>query len=327
MRAIYYEATGPAADVLKGVEFPDPVASAGEVLVRVATSGINPADVKRRVGWGGMTMAHPRIIPHCDGAGVIQAVGSGVSPARVGERIWMWNAQGGYGEAGRAFGTAAEMIALPSVQAVPLPDSYSLEAGACLGVPAMTAHRCIMADGPVVGQTVLVQGGAGAVGYLSVQIALLEGARVITTVSGRNAAERMRALGAEPVDRKAGDVADLVLTMNDGKAVDRIVEVDFAANRVTDARLISLNGTIASYSSSSDPSPQLAYYDFASKGINLRFIQGFALSPKARAEGEAWIAAHPLNIPIAATFPLEQCADAHEHVERSSTFGQTLLSI
>ena len=327
MRAVYYEETGPAKKVLTLGDLPDPVAEPGEVLVRLAASGINPADVKRRAGWGGMTMQHPRVIPHCDGAGTIEAVGDGVSPSRVGEPVWLWNAQGGYGDAGRAMGTAAEFIALPTEQAVTLPPHFTMEQGACLGVPAMTAHRCVMSDGPVQGQTVLVQGGAGAVGYLAVQIALKEGARVFATISTPEAAERMRTLGAEPIDRHVEDVASVVEDATKGIGVDRIVEVDFAANQPIDSRILARNGTISSYSSTSDPKPVLDYYAFASRGANVRFIQGFALPDNARSKAITWLSANTLDIPIAARLPLDQCARAHEMVEAGTGFGQVCVSL
>jgi NADPH:quinone reductase len=318
MRAAWYERTGPAAEVLHLGEMPDPVAGPGEVLVRVAASGINPADVKRRAGWGGMAMAHPRVIPHCDGAGTIEAVGTGVDEARIGQRVWLWNAQGGYGTAGRAFGTAAEFIALPSEQAVPLPEALSMEEGACLGVPAVTAHRCVMADGPVAGLTVLVQGGAGAVGHMAVQIARLGGARVLATVRGPEAAASVRAAGGEPVDRTDGEVVARVRALTGGAGVDRIVEVDFAANMADDAALIRPNGWIAAYSSPSNPRPVLDHYAFQSKGANLRFEQGFNLPDAARAAAERFIAAHAgaLAVAIRAVLPLTDIAEAHELVER-----------
>lgn len=318
MRAVVYRRTGPAAQVLETVTLPDPVPAAGEVLVRVLASGINPADVKRRAGWGGMAMGHDLIVPHCDGAGVIAAVGAGVDPARLGQAVWLWNAQGGYGTAGRAHGTAAELIAIAAAQAVPLPAAFGMAEGACLGVPAMTAHRCVFADGPVAGQTILVQGGAGAVGHLAVQMARLGGARVLATVSGPEGAAHATAAGAEAtIVRHQTDVAAQVLALTGGRGVDRIVEVDFAANMATDAAIIAPNGWVLSYSCSSNPQPTLPYYAFAARGANLRFIQGFNLPPDARAEAVAFVAAHAdrLNVALRACLPLDDIARAHEMVE------------
>jgi len=319
MRAAFYRRTGPASEVIETGVLPDPIAGPGEVLVSVYASGINPADVKRRAGWGGMAMGHDLIVPHCDGAGVVTDVGDGVSVSRIGERVWMYNAQGGYGTTGRAFGTAAELIAIAADQAVVLPAAFGMAEGACLGVPAMTAHRCVFADGPVTGQTVLVQGGAGAVGHLAVQMARLGGARVIATVSGPNGAAHACAAGAQDfIDRHREDVAAKVLALTAGAGVDRIIEVDFAANLATDAAILVPNGWIASYSCSSDPHPALPYYAFASKGANLRFVQGFSLPNAARAEAIDFVARHSTDIHIAvgACFRLDELAKAHQRVEQ-----------
>ena len=328
MRAAWYERTGEAARVLSVGDMPLPQPGAGDVLVRIAASGINPADVKRRAGWGGATMGHVRMVPHCDGAGVVEAVGEGVPRARIGGRVWLWNAQGGYGEAGRTLGTAAEVIALPAAQAVPLPRAYSFEQGACLGVPAMTAHRCVYADGPVDGAVVLVQGGAGCVGHLAVQMARLGGARVLATVGGPKGAAHAAAAGAETIDRHRQDVAGRVRELTGGRGVDRVIEVDFAANLKTDIAVLARNGTLASYSSSSDPNPLLPYYAFAAKGLNMRIIQGFGLPDGARRAAQGFIEDHAdaLEVAIGAVFALDDIAQAHRRVERGG-IGNTVLRL
>jgi len=331
MRAAFYTRTGPAREVLKVGEQPTPGPTAGEVLVCVRASGINPADVKRRAGWRGLQMDHPLVIPHTDGAGEIIEAGPGVERVRIGERVWLWNAQGGYGTAGRAFGTAAEFVALPAEQAVRLDDRLTFEAGACLGVPAMTAHRAVYADGPVEGQTVLVNGAAGAVGHFAVQLATTGGAKVIGTVSNEAAAAHARAAGAaEIIDRKREDVAARVLELTEGKGVDRIVDVDFGANFAADIAMLKVNGTIACYSSSSNPEPVLPYYAFANKGANLRIIQGFLIPEAARLEGEKMLARLAaegrLTVAIGATYPLSEVAAAHEHVERGS-LGNVVVTL
>ncbi|WJR65300.1 NADPH:quinone reductase [Neorhizobium sp. CSC1952] len=330
MLAATYTRTGPAAEVLSVGEMAASVAGPGEVLVRVHASGINPADVKRRAGWRGMGLDHPLVIPHTDGAGEIVSVGEGVDPSRVGERVWMWNAQGGYGEAGRAFGTAAEFIAIAAHQAVRLADSLSYAEGANLGVPAMTAYRAVFADGPVAGQTVFVNGAAGAVGHFAVQMAVAGGAKVIGTVSNPEAAAHVMDAGAfATIDRKREDVTARVLELTEGAGVDRIVEVDFGANLELDAAVLKRNGTVASYSSSSNPAPTLPYYAFASKGANLRFIQGFLIPEAQRLAGEKMIAeladAGRLKVAIGATFPLHDIAGAHERVERGSLGNVVVL--
>ncbi|TWF49445.1 NADPH:quinone reductase [Neorhizobium alkalisoli] len=331
MLAATYTRTGPAAEVLSVGEVTTPVAGLGEVLVRVVASGINPADVKRRGGWRGMDMEHELAIPHTDGAGDIVAVGEGVDPGRIGERVWMWNAQGGYGEAGRAFGTAAEFIAIASRQAVRLADALSYAAGATLGVPAMTAYRAVFADGPVEGQTVFVSGAGGAVGHYAVQMAVAGGARVIGTVGSPEAAAHAMAAGATAtIDRRREDVLARIMDFTEGQGVDRVVEVDFGANLELDAAVLKRNGTVAAYSSTSNPTPILPYYAFASKGANLRFIQGFAIPEADRLAGERMIfelaEAGKLQAAIGATFPLSEIAKAHERVERGGLGNVVVLT-
>ena len=194
MRAIWYEKLGPAHEVLKSGEMPDSVPGPGEVRVRIAFSGVNPSDVKRRAGSRDAAMPFPRVIPDMDGSGVIDRVGPGMEEKRVGERVWLHSTQWK-----RPFGTAAEYAVTPSHRAVPLPQVISLAAGASLGVPAMTAHRAVFGHGPVTGKTVLVTGGAGAVGFYAIQLAKWAGARVITTVSGAEKAELARKAGADSV--------------------------------------------------------------------------------------------------------------------------------
>jgi NADPH:quinone reductase len=195
----------------------------------------------------------------------------------------------------------------------------------------MTAHRAVYADGSIEGQTILVNGAAGAVGHFAVQLAVAGGARVLGTVSNEAAAAHAKAAGAsEIIDRKREDVVSRVLELTDGKGVDRIIEVDFAANHATDIAMLKVNGTIASYSSSSDPEPVLHYYAFANKGANLRFIQGFCIPDEARRAGEAMLARlaaeERLTVAIAATYPLPDIAAAHEHVERGS-LGNVVVTL
>lgn len=331
MRAAYYRRTGPAAEVLETGQQPDPAPGPGEVLVRVRASGINPADVKRRAGWLGAEMDHPLVIPHCDGAGEIEAVGKGVPAARVGERVWLWNAQGGYGAVGRAFGTAAELVALPADQAVPLPGRLGFDEGACLGVPAMTAHRAVFADGPVEGQTILVAGAGGAVGHFAVQFAVWGGARVIGTAGSSERARHAHGAGAETVLNRRGDVAGEVTELTGGAGVDRVIEVDLAANLETDIMVLKANCVLASYSSSSDARPILPYYSLASKGLTVRFIQGFNLPEAARAAGQAAIemlaAKGMLSVAIGARLPLGRVAEAHDLVAARHTVGNVVLTI
>lgn len=194
MQAAYYETQGAARDVLRYGEMARPEVALGEVLVRVRASGINPSDVKYRSGWSGLPLQFPRVIPHQDGAGEIEAVGEGIDSSRIGQRVWIYEAQ-----SNRAFGTAAEYVAVAADKAVPLPTTATFETGAALGVPAMTAHRCLFADGPVQGQTVLVTGGGGAVGSCAIQLANWGGAFVLATASRDDTLEAARRSGADAV--------------------------------------------------------------------------------------------------------------------------------
>ena len=304
----------------------------GDAVVRLHASGINPADVKRRAGWGGFSMTHEMIIPHADGAGVIERVGEAVSGLEAGDRVWMRNAQGGYGEAGRAYGTAAERICLPADQVFRLPPSLDFAAGACLGIPALTAYDAVFANGPVAGKTVLVTGAAGAVGHFAAQFALAGGARVIATVSNAQKAAHTRACGVEDIIlRHDENVADRVLDLTNGEGVDRIVEVDFGANLETTRRLLKPHSVVAAYSSTVVPEPVLPYYDFAFRGATLRFVQGFLLTPSVLADAVAFIdelaKAGRLQVAVAERLPLDRIAEAHDMVETGAAIGNVVIEI
>jgi NADPH2:quinone reductase len=322
MHAIWYDHTGPADQVLTFGEIDLPQPGPEDVLVRMRVSGVNPSDTKRR--GGNTPMAFPRIIPHSDGAGIIEAVGSAVPASRVGERVWLWNAQ-----FGRPFGTAAEYVVLPSRQAVRLPDSVDLTTGACLGIPALTAHRCLFVDGPVQGQTVLVSGGAGAVGNATIQLAKWGGAMVITTVSSAEKAAA-RAAGADHVlDYRKEDVATRISEITQGAGVDRIVEVAFGRNLPTDSAVIKQNGVIASYAS--DPYPQLPFYELMRKDITLRLTLVYIIPIAAREQGIADVntalEAGALRPIIAAQFPLQETALAHQAVESRQMIGNVVVKV
>lgn len=329
MRAAWYHRVGPASDVLTIGELPDPEPGPGDLLVRVRASGVNPSDTKHRAGWRGTTMTFPRVVPHGDGAGEIVATGADVPSARVGERVWVYNAVGLYDSSG-AYGTAAELCVVPANQAIPLPDGISFEAGACFGIPATTAHRAVYADGPVKGLTVLVQGGAGAVGHCAVQMATFGGARVIATVSSPEKAAHAKSAGADIVfDRRQADVAGRVLAATGGRGVDRIIEVDLGANLSIDAEVLAVNGIIASYSSTAVPEPVFPYYPLAFKGATVRLVQAFNLPAEARAHAirdiTAWARTGELAIAIAASLPLGDIARAHELVERGLVVGNVVV--
>ncbi|MDW4550252.1 NADPH:quinone reductase [Defluviimonas sp. D31] len=323
MKAVWYEAFGPAAEVLTVGTLPDPLPGPGEVLVRLRASGVNPSDVKLRAGArAGAVMAWPKIVPHSDGAGVIEAVGAGVDTARIGERVWIWN--GGWQ---RQYGTAAELIALPADQAVRLPEAADFAEGACLGIPAMTAWHAVFADGPVTGKTVLVTGGAGTVGRYACQMAALGGARVIATVS--SAGKAAHSTAGEWVNYRDADVAEAVRGMTGGEGVDRIVEVDFAANQAASLALLKPGGVIATYASASQMRPVLDFYPFMFKNITLRMILVYLLDPATRRRGEAqlteWLANRALSHAVVPGGGLEDCAAAHETVEAGTKLGTVVM--
>ena len=325
MKAVWYERFGPAGEVLVHGDMPTPAPGPGEVLVRLHASGVNPSDVKLRAGARpGATMAFPRIVPHSDGAGVIEAVGEGVDRARIDARVWVWNA--GWQ---RAFGTAAEYVALPSHQVVDLPDATSFAEAACFGIPAMTAWYALNRDGPIEGKTVLVTGGAGTVGRYACQMAALGGARVITTVSSPEKATHSTA--AEWVNYRERDVGEAVLEMTAGAGVDRIVEVDFAANQAASLALIKPGGTIAAYASASEMAPALQFYPFMFKNVTLEMLIVYQLDRATHARGEAqlaeWLAAGALRHAVVPGGRLSDAAAAHETVEAGQKLGTVVLEV
>lgn len=332
MFAAWYDTPGPARDVLRTGHLPDPAPRTGEVLVRLKASGINPSDVKRRAAWGKLRDLDGRTIPHSDGAGVIEAVGDGVNAARIGERVWIRNALGGYGKGGRREGTAAELIAIDAANTAPLPAGTDFAVGACLGVPALTAHRSVFADGSVEGQFILVAGGAGAVAHHAVQMARLGGARVAATAGNEDNIAVCKDAGAElALNYKSDDIVEQILHWTNGKGVERIVEVDFAANIERDAAMLADNGTIACYSSTSNPQPSFPYYPLAFKGANLRIIQGFLLPDEARRAGIAdianWLERNELATRIDGRFALSDIAAAHERVESGRARGNVVIDL
>jgi NADPH2:quinone reductase len=296
MKAVWYEGFGPAGEVLVHGDMAAPEPGAGEVLVRLHASGVNPSDVKLRAGARpGAVMAFPRIVPQSDGAGVIESVGPGVDPARAGQRVWVWN-----GQWRRQFGTAAEYIALPAEQAVFLPDSTAFT------------------------------GGAGTVGRYAIQMARLAGARVITTVSGPE-----KAAHAGPADHvinyREEDVAARVMEITGGRGVERIVEVDFGANLAVTEKVIAERGTIAAYASAAQMAPSIPFYPLMFKNTRLWMLIVYLLDPAMRRRGEtqltAWLEQGALSHAVAARFPLAETATAHRVVEAGDKLGSVVVEI
>lgn len=325
MRAVWYERTGAAPTVLTVGEMPTPDAGAGEVRVRLQASGVNPADVGRRSG-SYRAMEFPRVIPNSDGAGIVDQVGSGVTRFAVGDRVWLFNGQ----RNGRAFGTAAEYIALADGLVTRLPDDVSFAAGATLGIPCMTAWCALFADGPVAGQTVLVTGGAGAVGHYAVQLAKWGGARVIATVSSDVKDAEARRAGADMVvNYRTEDVAAKVMALTEKRGVDRVIDVDFGGNLATTLKLMALNSTIAVYATNGNRTPTVPMRELMEKCITLRSLVLFALPPPLLAAAQAditkWLAAGPRIHNIAGQFALAETAQAHLAVEKGDKIGTVVV--
>ncbi len=330
MRAAYFERKGPARDVILIGDMPDPEPGPGEVLVRVHASGLNPSDTKNRGGWGGYKdMPYPRIVPHNDGAGVIEAVGAGVSKSRLNERVWLYESQ----RDGRAFGTAAELVSVPERKAVRLPDAAGFELGACLGVPAMTAHLCLFANGGLQGQTVLVQGGGGAVGHAAIQLARWAGAYVITTVSRPAQAQAAREAGAHIViDRKQEDVVDRIRAATAGQGVDRVVEVAFEDNLETNLQVLKVDGVISTFASgSADAAPRIPFYRLMFKNITVNFALVYVMSEEAHAKASrdinAAIEAGALRSFIGRRFALSELAAAHDLQDSGEAVGNIVIDV
>jgi len=326
MKAGWYEKVGAAREVIHLGEMDTPSAGPGEVRVRLHASGVNPSDVKKRAG-SGRPLQEARVIPHSDGAGIVDQVGAGVTTHQAGDRVWVYN-----GQWERPFGTAAEYITLPMSQAMPLPAQMSFAEGACLGIPAMTAHRCVFADGPVTGQTILVTGGAGAVGHYAIQLAKWGGATVLTTISSEAKAEHARQAGADhTINYRSEDVAARILEITAGAGVDRIVEVDFGRNLPVTQAVLKENSTIACYASMSDPTPTLPFYPLMFRNFNLRLVLVYSMSVEAKQQACQDIVqaceAGQLSHAIAARFPLEQLAEAHEAVEGGQAIGNVVVEI
>lgn len=324
MRAAWYERSGDPHEVLTVGELPVPSPGPGEVRVRIAVSGVNPGDAKKRSGALG-PMAFPRIVPHSDGSGTIDAIGEGVDETRTGERVWVFNAQ-----SGRPDGTAAEYTIVPAGFAIRLADAVDFETGASLGVPARTAWLALFGDGPIQGSTVLVCGAAGNVGRATVELASLAGARVIATVRNAEDVDEVRALGAALVLNVAREnLVERVRTFTEDKGVERIVEVALDANAASDLEAIATGGTIAAYASGAAIAP-VPFWEGVAKGVRLRFV-AVDLIESEQLLGIADIAqaieAGGLRPKIAERLPLQRIAEAHALVDSGKAKGKVLLTL
>jgi NADPH2:quinone reductase len=326
MRAAYYTQQGPAAEVFTVGEQPTPEPGPGEVRVRLRWSGVNPSDWKTRKGGGGRKLMAPLIIPHSDGAGVIDAVGEGVQASRIGERVWIWN-----GQWMRPFGTAAQSIALPSAQAVKLPDGVDEEAGACLGIPAFTAMHAVRLAAPHPGTTVLVAGGAGSVGHYAIQMAKARGARVIASASSPAKARHAQAAGADHVfDYRASDFADQVRSATQGAGVDAVIEVNLTANASLYPGLLKAHGQVIVYGITGAETSLPALW-LMQNSVALKFFMIYDI-PQADREAaltelDALLRTQRLQHTVALRLPLQGIAEAHDIVERGELMGHVLLEL
>ena len=327
MRVACYDKNGTAKDVLRIIAVDDPKPGPGEVRVRLKTSGVNPSDVKTRAGLT-RKMAFPRVVPHSDGAGEIDMIGAGVAPARKGERVWIWN-----GQWKRPMGTAADYIVLPEAQAVPLPAPVSFEAGACLGIPALTAWRAVELAEVAPGKTLLVSGGAGAVAHYAIQFAKARGAAVIATVSSAAKAKLAREAGADhTIDYKAENVGERVAAIT-GKAAgagggaDAVIELDLSANAALIPAVLRPRGKVVIYGTG--PQAQIPASFCLVNTISLLFFLVYELSPEERrraVEGVTrMLEANALKHNVGATFPFNQIVAAHEAQENGKIAGNIVL--
>jgi NADPH2:quinone reductase len=324
MIAAWYDRQGPAADVLRVGEMPTAEPGPGDVRVRLRLSGVNPGDIKKRQSWLGSSMAFPRIVPHSDGAGMIDAAGEGVNAGRVGDRVWVYGAQ-----SYRPSGTAAQATVVPGALAVTLPGSVSDQTGACLGIPGITAHRAVFSDGPVTGQTIVVHGVRGSVGSLAGQLARWGGAEVIGTVrTDKEVGQVDAGTAAHVVSLQSDPAAAIRRLAPDG--VDRIVEVALSANADLDAAIARNGAVIAAYASPQDRA-ELPFWPMLFANVTIRLLgsDDFPQEAKDAAARDLTTAAaeSALSIPVGDVFPLDRIAGAHELIESGRPSGRVLVSL
>jgi NADPH2:quinone reductase len=321
MLAAYYEQRGNS-DVLQVGEIATPGPGVGEVRVRLQTAAVNPTDWKARAHASPMDF--PLQVPGQDGAGVIEAVGPGVDIARIGERVWVYLAA-----SQRQYGTAAQFTVVAARQAVPIPDGISIDDAAALGVPYLTAYGCLFADGPIEGQTVLVHGGAGAVGHAAIQLARRAGAHVISTVSNTSKGAIAASAGAHVVVDYTSEGATDAIRAAARAGVDRIIEVDLTHNLDLDLAVLVPGGVIVTYAADA-ADPTIPVRTLMTRNATLRFalLYGFPtpLLADAVAEITQGLEAGELSPLPVVRFPLAQIAAAHDAVQ-SRTPGKVLIDL
>ena len=325
MRAAWYTGFGKAEEVLKVGEFETPEPETSEVKIRVYASGVNPSDTKKRLGANPALLDDGPVIPNSDGAGEIVSVGEGVSPARVGERVWVYNAQ-----YGRQFCTSAEYVCLPSDYAIILPESADYNTGAMMGIPAMTAHRCVFADGSVADQTLLITGGAGRVGYYAIQWAKHHGAAVIATASSDASREQCNNAGADlVVGHPSDDSVREILDYTNGKKIDRIIEGDFGANLLPVLEVLKVGGTIATYSSMTDMNPSIPFVRMMFMDITIRMVLVYEMPEEAKEHAAkditAMLGQNRFDNRVAKEYSLDDIASAHTLIESGKPHGSVII--
>jgi NADPH:quinone reductase-like Zn-dependent oxidoreductase len=327
MKAAWFEQFGSADETIIVGEQPTPSAGPGEVLVRLKTTGVNPSDVKKRAGAFPNLLDNGLVIPHSDGAGIIEAVGDGVDSSRIGERVFVYQAQ-----FARLLGSAAEYVAIDSNRAPMLPSNASFEVGACIGIPIMTAHRCVFADGEVNGKTILITGGAGRVGYYAIQWAKHAGARVIATASNDADKQTCLDLGADAVvNHREDNWGEQVVAVNNGTKVERVVDVEFGASLPEVLKCIAVNGVIATYSSTVDKEPKLPFIQMMFMDLTVRMVIVYAMPEEAKmtaiADTQQLLTDGKLQHRIAHSLPFNQMAKSHQLIEDGGFRGCVVVNI
>ena len=327
MKAVWYSSFGTAKHVLEYGEQELIQAGNGEVVVKLKSSAVNPSDVKKRNGASPTLLNQGYVIPNSDGAGVIEDIGDGVDQRRLGERVWVYN-----GQHGRRMGTSAEYITLPQKQAVFLPKEADFKEGACMGIPAMTAHRCVMADGPVLDKLVLVTGGAGRVGHYAIQLAKHKGAEVIATAGSALSKKHCQDAGADYVVGHPSETTNkAILEYTKGRKLDRVIDGDFGANLPCLLEIMGNNGVIATYASGTNTEPKLPFYRMMYLDITLRTVLVYVMPWQAKKDAiddiTTLLSTNALKHRIAQTYPLAESARAHEAIEQGEVFGCVLLEI
>lgn len=325
MKAAWYRRNGLAQDVLEVGELPTPLPGPGEVRVKVHTSGVNPSDVKSRLK---RPLNAALVVPHSDGAGVIDAVGSGVPPERIGQRVWLWNAQWQ-----RPMGTACEHVALPAAQAVPLPDGIGFDEAACFGIPALTALQAVHLAGPLAGKTVLVTGAGNAVGHCVTQLAVLQGARVIGTAGSPARQQHARDAGAaQVIDYKNEAVAARVHELTQGHGADVVIDMDLHHTAaLLPHGILKPHGQVVCYGSNQPGEVTVDFRTLLFNSLRLTFFIVYELPPDDRARAiadlDALLRAGQLRHTVAQTFALDDIAAAHEAVETGRAVGNVVIRV